>query len=340
MLRLSIVTTAEHRQGAATTNDGDLPHGAIVLKHLVAPWAGTKRIVCADSYFASVTAARQLLGMGLRFIGVFMTATRGYRMGALSVIPLEAWGQHVAYTHSTADGVTYMMALLSVDKERRYFIASVSTSLMSTPYERMRWRQTGYHAERVALTLLQPQVAETYYMCCSQIDRHNRCRQDDLRLEHKLVTHDWSMRVNLSLLGMRVVDAWMLYSGARGGTATLKQSAFYEDLAEQLIDNTFDAVGFRARGDPGGAATAEEERAPRFGMGILVTPTLKRRHGVSSKEGDHRAQRACRVFKRRGTSSVCSACRESAGVELYICGPKTGRRCFDEHMKQVHELDV
>jgi len=340
MLRLSIVTTAEHRQGAATTEDGDLPHGTIVLKHLVTPWAGTKRIVCADSHFASVMAACQLLGMVLRFIDVVKTATRGYPMGDLSVIPHEARGQHVAYTHSTADGVTDLMELFWVDRERRYFIASTSTSLMSTPYKRMRWSQTGAHAERVVLTVPQPQVAETYYTCCSQIDRHNRCWQDDLRLEHRLVTHDWLMRVNLSLLGMCVVDAWMLYSEARGGTATLKQSEFYEDLAEQLIDKTFDAVGVRAREDPGGAASAEEERAPRFGMGIHVTPTLKRRHGVSSKEGDHRAQRACRVCKRRGTSSLCSACRESPGMELYICGPKTGRRCFDEHMKQVHELDV
>jgi len=302
--------------------------------------AGTKRIVCADSYFASVTAARQLLGMGLRFIGVVKTATRGYPMGALSVITLKARGQHVAYTHATADGVTDLMALLWVDRKRHYFIASASTSLSGTPYERMPWRQTGAHAERVVLTVSQPQVAKTYYTCCSQIDRHNRCRQDNLRLEHKLVTHDWSMRVSLSLLGMCVVIAWMLHSEARGGTATLNQSEFYEDLAEQLIDNAFDAVGFRARRNPGGAATAEEARAPRLGMGIRETPTLNRCHGLFSQEGDHRDQRACRVCKRRGSSSVCSAYRESPGVELYICGPKTGRSCFDKHMKQGHELDV
>ena len=90
-----------------------------MLKHLVAPWAGTKRIVCADSYFVSVTAACQLLGIGLRFIGVVETATRGDPMGALSVIPFEARGQHVAYTLSTADNVTDLMALLWVDRKRR-----------------------------------------------------------------------------------------------------------------------------------------------------------------------------------------------------------------------------
>eukprot|EP00170_Pyropia_yezoensis_P001789 contig_7652_g1793 len=83
------------------------------------------------------------------------------------------------------------------------------------------------------------------------IDRHNRCRQDDLRLEHKLVTYDWSMRVNLSLLGICVVDAWLLYSGARGAAAALAQSQFYEDLAAQLIDNAFDTVGVRPHSAPG-----------------------------------------------------------------------------------------
>jgi len=64
MLRLSIVTSAEHRLETATGDDYELPHGTTILKKLVAPWAGTTRTVCADSYFASVCAAQQLLAMG------------------------------------------------------------------------------------------------------------------------------------------------------------------------------------------------------------------------------------------------------------------------------------
>eukprot|EP00168_Porphyra_purpurea_P004846 TRINITY_DN15871_c0_g1_i1.p2 TRINITY_DN15871_c0_g1~~TRINITY_DN15871_c0_g1_i1.p2 ORF type:complete len:160 (-),score=11.26 TRINITY_DN15871_c0_g1_i1:9-488(-) len=159
--------------------------------------------------------------MGLRFIGVVKTATRGYPMGALSVLPLEQRGEHVSYTHATADSVADLMAVVWVDREHRYFIASTSGTLEGTPYNRLRWRQGKVTASRVALTVPQPLVAETYYGCCSQIDRLNRCRQDDLRLEHKLVAHDWSMRVNLSLLGMCVVDAWLLYIGASWGGAAI-----------------------------------------------------------------------------------------------------------------------
>jgi len=162
--------------------------------------------------------------MGLRFIGVVKTGTKGFLMGALSVLPLGERGEHVSYVHTTADGVTDMMAVLWVGRELSYFISSTSTNLPETPYDRVRWRQVGDDAERVVLTVTQPQVVETYFQCCAQIDRHNRWRQDDLQLEHKLITHDWSMRVNLSLLGMCVVDEWMLYSGAHGTSAELTQN--------------------------------------------------------------------------------------------------------------------
>jgi len=235
MLRLSVVTSAEHQRAVGTNADGGVPHGAAVLKRLVAPWAGTQRLVCADSNCASVTAATELLAMGLRFIGVVKTATPGYPMSALSALEVDTRGDHATFTHSTPEGTMKLMALMWVDRERRYFVSSTSTSLPGNPYDRVRWLQMGEDAERVALKFKLPQVAQAYYECCAQIDRHNRCRQNDLQLEHKLPTHDWSMRVSVSLLGMCVVDSWLLYSGARGETAALTQRQFYEDLAAHLI---------------------------------------------------------------------------------------------------------
>jgi len=231
MLQFRIVSTAEHRQQMATGDDDGLPHGTAVLRKLVDAWAGSRRVVCANVSFASVTAAQQLLGMGLRFIGVIKTATSGFPMSSLSKIPLEARGQHVSYTHSTADGVPDLMAAVWVDRDRRCFIAFASSTLAGTRYNRLRLRQRDVTVFCVTLTVPQLVVAETYYGCCAQIDQHTCCRQDDLRLENKLVTQDWSMRVNRFLLGMCVVDAWLLYSGARGGGAHRTQNEFYEDLA-------------------------------------------------------------------------------------------------------------
>jgi len=137
MLRLSIMTSAGNQLETATNDDDGLPHGTAVLKKLVAPSAGTTRTVCADSYFASVTAAHQLLAMGLRFIGVFKTATRAFLMGPMTGTPLRDRGELMSYTHTTADGAMDLMAVLWVDRERRCFISSTSTTLPGTPYDRL-----------------------------------------------------------------------------------------------------------------------------------------------------------------------------------------------------------
>ena len=60
-----------------------------------------------------------------------------------------------------------LMALMWVDRERRYFVSSTSTSLPGSAYDRVRWRQMGEDAELVALKVKLPQVAQAYYQCCA-----------------------------------------------------------------------------------------------------------------------------------------------------------------------------
>jgi len=166
------------------------------------------------------------------------------------------------------------MVVLWADRDRRYFVASAGSMRAGAPCERLRWRQLDGGAERAAVSVTQPEVAEIFHLCCAQFDRHNRCRQDELRLENKLGTHDWSQRVNLSLMGVCMVNAWMLHSGARGPAASLKQATFYGDLASWLIDNTFVSTGWRPRTAP---AATEATVAPTYGVGLQLTPTTKRR---------------------------------------------------------------
>jgi hypothetical protein len=99
------------------------------------------------------------------------------------------------------------MALVWVDRERRYFMSTEASAVEGAFYERTRWRQINSWLQRVTFQIKQPLIAELYYDCCAMIDRHNRCRQDDLMLERKFVTMDWSVRVGHSLLGMIIVDS-------------------------------------------------------------------------------------------------------------------------------------
>jgi Transposase IS4 len=179
------VTTTEHERARRTGDEG-LLHGTAVLQRIVGPWAGTGRIVTADSYFSSVQAAVHLKNvLGLRLIGVVKTATRGFRMKLLQAIELSSRGDYVSFVSSASPGERSdlqpgLMAVLWLDRERQYFISSTSSCREGASYTRTSWRKTADGAGKQLFTIRQPVDAEIYYSACPQIDRHNRCLQDDL----------------------------------------------------------------------------------------------------------------------------------------------------------------
>jgi len=350
IVKLNLVKTAteQEEQAAATLNpdgnDGEevLPHGGAILKMLVMPWAQSDRIVCADSYFASVTAAKELMKIGLRFIGVVKTATRKYPMAHLAALELQTRGERKGLTTVDGDGVRFL-AYVWMDRDRRYFISTASSLAPGAAYSRHRWRQVdttpNSAPERVELVIPQPKACELYYSACGQIDRHNRCRQDDLNVEKKIGTLRWDMRLNLSLLSMCIVDTWLLYKGAT--TTTENQKLFYERLAEELIDNRYDTIGNAPR------QRAREEDvplqntafvSPRSGLHAHLTPTKKKRKTNNGGQTNYRFQAWCRECSNRKTTHLCSLCEDSDASNLvYICHTKGGRTCFQIHMDKYHK---
>ena len=72
--------------GKESGNGDDLIHGYKVLKELIEPCYHTHRVVCADSYFASVLTANELMWLGMRFIGVVKTASKQFPMAYLQAL--------------------------------------------------------------------------------------------------------------------------------------------------------------------------------------------------------------------------------------------------------------
>jgi hypothetical protein len=346
MLRLKLVKTAEEEHANILPGDEGLLHGTAIIKYLVLPWRASGRIVCADSYFASVATLKELKRLGLRFIGVVKTATRQFPQAYLSGLEMEERGDRRGLIARDAEGTPTMLAFVWMDRNRRYFICSASSLEPGAQYNRERWRQVDLTpnapAERVVLTIPQPQACEIYYDTCAAIDRHNRCRQDDLMLERKLKTHDWSTRVNISLLGMCIVDTWYAYSQCTDTTETQKE--FYSALAVELIDNTYDTVGSGRRGRNAEPVDDLESQSnllrnngvPRCGIGAHVSPTKKKRkrEGLPTKQLQ---QGACKTCSKK-TTTVCSLCKDMNpnGPEPWICMNKNGKTCFPEHMTKVH----
>lgn len=153
----------------------------------------------------------------------------------------------------------------------------------------------------------------------------------------------------MSLLGICIVDSWLLYKGFHGGSPyvdpnsenMMLQSEFYSTLAQQLIDNSYDYT--TTRGYDAGPQAAEESRAYAngdltSGIDAHLTPT-KRRKVVKGKESKFAKQNRCHVCKEGYTTFVCSECRreDPTAREVHLCHSKTSRVCFATHLRVVHD---
>ena len=150
-------------------------------------------------------------------------------------------------------------------------------------YTRNRWRQveelnTQLDADRIEFTIPQPKCAKEYYSSCAQIDRHNRSRQANLKIETKYGTNDWDKRVNLSIFSIIVVDSWYTKYGILGDENDKLENEFYEGLAAEMIDNKFDdTYNTRRRMADGSSELDTRDGRVASGVGVHLTPTKKRR---------------------------------------------------------------
>ena len=348
-MSLSIV-----KSGRVTGDEHDpedeSPHGCRVMKKLLSPWARFgPRIVCADSYFASVASAIEMFKLGFRFIGVVKTAHRAFPLKYLSNIPLAERGSMAALV-SEVDGVE-MAAFVWCDRERRYFISTVDSISAGQSYKRKRWRQvqpveSNVPPEMIDLEIAQPKGAEVYYDTCAAIDQHNRCRQDDLGLERCLRTPRWDMRVGMSLFGMMIVDTFRVFKLCTG--SPMSQGVFYTCLGEALIENPY---AFGLSNPPGpnsrrlsGGSTESDSTVSNIGtsgIGLHLTPVKRRVVYEDSRQSRKRKrleQVRCRACNHK-TTSVCSECLKNPMAQTATCGycdPRNDRYCFRDHMMLSH----
>lgn len=251
-----------------------------------------------------------------------------------------------------------MMAFVWMDRERRYFLATGSSLEEGAPYVRQRWRQLENDEPpvKVKLVVPQPKACEKYYTCCAKIDQHNRDRQDTLGIERKFRTHKWSLRVNLSLLSICIVNTWRVYSrmtfgdtNEEGGAETQKD--FYSYLAAELIDNTYDNRARRERYNQNEPTTPPSTfnnvfsplidprtGLARSGVDIHLTPTTKKRKNQRGEKTNHSFQGRCKVCHVNKTTHECSLCKDDIDNAdgCWICHTSTKRQCFIIHCNDVH----
>jgi Transposase IS4 len=323
-------------------------HGCNVLYYLIKPWANTDAVVVADSYFASVSAALRLKSIGLRFIGVVKMATREYPMQYLASIPLSGGrGSRKGLISMDPESGTQLLSFVWVDRDRRYFISSCSSLEEGNRIIRQRWQQVdrslNANPTRQQKEVPQPKAAELYYKGCGKIDQHNRTRQDTLQIERKLQTNSWDKRVNMTLFGMTIVDAFFLSKGCSSALVLQNAPRFIETLATELIDNDYDKMSLRTRPKK----RSREVEAPGLSVNTtlyLTNPTPTKRLRVNKKTGKLTCckQGRCQFCKKHWTTFVCRECQKEqpdpTKKQYWCC--KAGTECFDLHIKYAYPEKV
>lgn len=97
-----------------------------MLKRLSVLWEFSNCILFCDSYFFCVETAEALIYIGLKFDSVLKAATAKYPISHLSTFELHTRGAHTSFALSDHRGSNKLLALVSVDRKRRYFIQRIS----------------------------------------------------------------------------------------------------------------------------------------------------------------------------------------------------------------------
>ena len=82
------------------------------------------------------------------------------------------------------------------------------STLPGEPYV-AKWKDS--RGNMMAKHVARPKVISKYFAHSNKVDVHNQSRQSDLALEEHWVTRDGFFRINTSLVGITVVDAWRAY---------------------------------------------------------------------------------------------------------------------------------
>lgn len=342
MLRMQFAKSIDERDRfveAEATN-----YGTEVALDLCAPWTGTSRVVVGDSFFSSVETAKKMYRNGLRYIGVVKTASRGFPMSFLSTQPMCGRGSHkttVSKISDDSENRFEMMALCWVDRNRRYFISTASTSRPGPVQQRVRWRNNtrdGSHQQVLSIEI--PEVAHLYYSAAGKVDSHNRYRQGDLNMEGTFEVKEWSFRINTTMLSMCVVDSYLLYKHAQGARFSSSPADFYAELAHQLCENTFDEHGplhttqLPSENENVFNNVSEEDNITNR-IPVLIENAGRRRTKEGIVRDKHKKQMRCKKCKAK-TKWICSVCKAREHKDIFICQSKGTGSCFAHHVNDEH----
>jgi hypothetical protein len=314
---------------------------------LVQPWFSSARVVCGDSWFASVETAVALRKHGLHFTGLVKGNSRYFPKKHLDKYPFNARGDTVTLTASK-DGIPLIAHAWS-DRKIKCFISTCGTTLPGTPVYKKRYSKKPFpsrHAntgEEIRYRVVKrTKMVEQYFECADAVDIHNHYRQGSLALED-FGTKLWWWRASNTVLGMVVADCFLSYRACFPRT-DLSFSSFILVLANQLIFPRNEL--HRSLSSTSSNSSSSSSLSARYGdlHDIMTThvlhplsshPFYKKKTQQTSRSGAY--NRNCIVCKKPCyyycASETCTIQSADTASITAVCGPT--QPCFQTHLSNV-----
>ena len=164
-----------------------------------------RRCVFADSWFASVATVMALRErLGLEFTGPVKTAHANFPLDSLRyTISKKERGDFVVYKCLEH---THLWAIAWHD---HHFKCYITTHGVTTPGKPAPKRRQDKEGNNWLKEIPRPHVIAQYQNEMGYVDRHNNFRQGTLHLAKVWKTKRWQTRIQLELLGMSMVDAFL-----------------------------------------------------------------------------------------------------------------------------------
>ena len=307
-----ICIVIEEGKGARDDYDKTIGHTVATSVRLTSSWHASGRTVIGDSWFASVKNCEALREKGLYFIGMVKTAHALYPLDFLVENTPRVTGERLMYEAKLAGSYpVYATSYRFTRDSLKTLVSTCGTSLPKTftPEQAAALgkdeRIEGYADDA-------PSVLVEYSAFAGRIDQHNKYRQAILAIEKRWKSQTWWHRLYGTLVGIVVVNAYLVWKTLHDDDLTLLQ--FTNTLAKELC--------YAQAEEEGQDEPDESHDFADIDSGHDLCPLANHFKMV----GESWKQLRCRVCSSKA-SYFCKRC----GIRMPLCGPGTGRTCAAQH---------
>jgi hypothetical protein len=326
--------------------------GTASVLRLVENYFYSGRTIYADSTFASVRTALKCSEKGLHFMGLVKTAHKKYPMKYFKGLNNLTRGSSIHLV--TENSFPKLIATAWSDKKLKTLISTCGTSGAAISHKRKRYIAEPDGSVKI-INKYTPidLITSEYFHFCHKIDVHNHRRQGIVALERTLKTHSWSLRLISTILGIILVDAYMMFKQEQSSveissslTDTTKgdedESSFRDfthEVCKLLLTNTLGNSRFLPRNlyPHVEDLTPPNSHSNIQNVGCQLHPlstnlSLQRKRERNGRKKSNSIQLRCSICKNHA-SFYCSNCSTVEKI-ITICGPlsKSYPSCLNKHL--------